>query len=147
MARACVQPRLKPAFAGVDLARLVAMSDAELAEVAGSDSYPGGYAWGCDQMDLGAAYITRDDVNEALHLGEVGSGFSYRSSGPASVTLYPELVKKMRILIYNGDADDCVPVRGGGHREGWGLGESEAGVLPAPRFTALHVRRDHQASP
>jgi hypothetical protein len=100
--------------------------DAELAEVAGSDSYPGGYAWGCDQMDLGAAYITRDDVKEALHLGDAGSGFSYRTSGPASVTLYPSLVKKMRILIYNGDSDDCVPYKG---NEEWTTRLADDGVL------------------
>merc|ERR1712146_849678 len=40
------------------------------------------------------------------------SRFHYRSSGPASVTLYPELVKKLRIFIYNGDADACVPYIG-----------------------------------
>merc|ERR1712187_635078 len=31
---------------------------------------------------------------------------------PASITLYPELVKKLRILIFNGDADACVPYNG-----------------------------------
>jgi hypothetical protein len=37
------------------------------------------------------------------------SVFHYHSSGPASVTLHPELAKKLRVLIYNGDADACVP--------------------------------------
>jgi carboxypeptidase C (cathepsin A) len=32
--------------------------------------------------------------------------------GPASVTLYPELIKAIRVLIYNGDADSCVPYVG-----------------------------------
>merc|ERR1712166_1147033 len=31
------------------------------------------------------------------------------TSGPASIVLYPELVTKLRLLIYNGDADSCVP--------------------------------------
>ena len=26
--------------------------------------------------------------------------------------MYPELVKKVRVLIYNGDADTCVPFKG-----------------------------------
>ena len=33
-------------------------------------------------------------------------------AGPASVTLYPSLIGKIRILIYNGDADSCVPYKG-----------------------------------
>merc|ERR1712087_19747 len=41
--------------------------------------------------------------------GETGSGFHYATSGPASIVLYPELVTKLRLLIYNGDADACVP--------------------------------------
>ena len=33
--------------------------------------------------------------------------------GPASVTLYPDLIHKLdRVLIYNGDADTCVPYVG-----------------------------------
>lgn len=32
--------------------------------------------------------------------------------GPASVTLYPGLIGKIRIMIYNGDADNCVPYQG-----------------------------------
>ena len=35
-----------------------------------------------------------------------------RGAGPASVTLYPDLVKNIRVLIYNGDADACVPYKG-----------------------------------
>jgi len=38
--------------------------------------------------------------------------FDYDTSGPASVTLYPELIKAIRVLIYNGDADSCVPYVG-----------------------------------
>ena len=101
--------------------------DAELRLVFGATADgEGGFPWGCDQMDLGAAWITRDDVRAALHLGEPGSGFSYSSSGPASVTLYPSLVKKLRILIYNGDADDCVPYKG---NEEWTTRLADDGVL------------------
>jgi carboxypeptidase C (cathepsin A) len=80
------------------------------------------------QMDLSAAYLARDDVREALHLGAAGSGsgFSYSSSGPASITLYPSLVKQIRVLIYNGDADDCVPYKG---NEEWTTRLADEGVL------------------
>lgn len=50
---------------------------------------------------------------KALHLGTPGqSSFSYKSTGPASITLHPELATKLRMLIYNGDADACVPYKG-----------------------------------
>mmetsp|Transcript_13239 Transcript_13239/g.29964 ORF Transcript_13239/g.29964 Transcript_13239/m.29964 type:complete len:502 (-) Transcript_13239:72-1577(-) len=73
----------------------------------------GGFQWDC----LGDAdsWITRADVRKALHLDQVtpgASGFSYASTGPASVTLYPELAQKLNVLIYNGDADACVPYNG-----------------------------------
>ena len=64
-------------------------------------------------MDKANDYLTSADVRKALHLREPGqSGFGYDRSGPASITLYPELIKKLRILIYNGDADSCVPYKG-----------------------------------
>lgn len=50
---------------------------------------------------------------KALHISNPGaSGFQYESSGPASITLHPELAKNLRMLIYNGDADMCVPYKG-----------------------------------
>lgn len=43
---------------------------------------------------------------KALHISNPGqSSFRYHSSGPASITLHPELATKIRVLIYNGDAD------------------------------------------
>ena len=73
----------------------------------------GGYDWSCGGMDKANDYLTSADVRKALHLQEPGqSEFGYRRSGPASITLYPELIKKLRILIYNGDADSCVPYKG-----------------------------------
>ena len=44
----------------------------------------------------------------------------------ASVTLYPTLVKKMRVLIYNGDSDACVPYKG---NEEWTEGLADQGVI------------------
>jgi hypothetical protein len=76
----------------------------------------GGYEWSCgDTYPPGAVapWFLRKDVQAALHLDAPGrSKFDYKTSGPASVTLYPELVKKVRVLIYNGDADTCVPFKG-----------------------------------
>eukprot|EP00912_Choanoflagellata_sp_UC4_P002338 UC4_evm3s1468 len=97
----------------------------------------GGYTWSCDGINAMGSFFRRSDVQEAMHLNKPGrksiislivctlnlitfsitskileSGFNYHSSGPASVTLYPSLVKKLRILIYNGDSDACVPYKG-----------------------------------
>ena len=86
----------------------------------------GGYDWSCGGMAAMAAYFQRDDVQKALHLGKPGvSGFSYSTSGPASVTLYPHLIGKIRVLIYNGDSDACVPYKG---NEEWTTSMVTAGV-------------------
>jgi len=53
-----------------------------------------------------------EEVLKALHLSEPGSGFSYDTSGPASITLYPFLASKLRLLIYSGSSDACVPYVG-----------------------------------
>merc|ERR1712203_112279 len=73
----------------------------------------GGFTWDC----LGdvSGWITQEDTKKALHLDNHTAGRSrlrYTRSGPASITLYPELMKKIRVLIYNGDADACVPYIG-----------------------------------
>jgi len=52
------------------------------------------------------------DVKRALHLDGTRAGasqLSYSGSGIASITLYPVLVRKIHAMIYNGDADPCVP--------------------------------------
>jgi len=99
----------------------------------------GGYTWDC-LGDVGG-WIQRSDVQRALHLDGHRAGatsLSYSSSGPASITLYPELVQKMHVMIYNGDKDPCVPYIG---NEEW-IDELESrGVLKekepwAPWFTA-----------
>ena len=39
---------------------------------------------------------------QALHLeGQTTSRFDYSASGPASITLYPDIVKQIRVLIYS----------------------------------------------
>ena len=85
----------------------------------------GGYEWACGGMMALGAYFSRPDVVKALHLPAPNlSPFSYNQSGPASVTLYPALVKQLRVLIYNGDADSCVPYLG---NEEWTTGLAAAG--------------------
>jgi len=72
----------------------------------------GGYQWMCPAD--ASEWIRRADVRKALHLDGIGkrSGFHYDSTGPASITLYPELMKKLRMILFNGDADACVPYNG-----------------------------------
>jgi len=87
----------------------------------------GGFKWDC-LGDVGI-WIQREDVKKALHLDGIRAGaseLSYSRSGPASITLYPELVKKIHVMIYNGDADPCVPYIG---NEEW-IGDLESqGIL------------------
>ena len=64
------------------------------------------------EPDAVSAWILRPDVRKALHLEEDAPGasaFSYAKSGPAAITLYPDLVKRLRILIFSGDLDSRVP--------------------------------------
>jgi len=99
----------------------------------------GGFQWDC-LGDVGN-WIQRSDVKEALHLDGIRAGasrLSYSSSGPASITLYPELVKKIHVMIYNGDADPCVPYVG---NEEWISQLESQGVLEesdawSPWFTS-----------
>jgi hypothetical protein len=75
-----------------------------------------------------ASFFKRTDVQTALHLtkGPQPSEFGYDSSGPASITLWPELVQKMRVLIYNGDSDACVPYKG---NEEWTTSLETKGIV------------------
>merc|ERR1712151_19238 len=85
----------------------------------------GGFKWDCGGNV--PKWIKSDEVRKALHLDQPGrSGFSYECSGPASITLWPELVQKIRVLIYNGDADACVPYNG---NEDWITSLEEKGYL------------------
>merc|ERR1712166_299798 len=71
----------------------------------------GGFPWDC--LSSPTQYLTRSGVRKALHLGDVvGSSFAYTCSGPASITLGPELVGKIDVLLYSGDSDACVPYLG-----------------------------------
>ena len=64
-------------------------------------------------LDTLADWLSRDDVRKALHFEDTNPvHFDYTTSGPASIVLWPSLAQKLRVLIYNGDADDCVPYHG-----------------------------------
>ena len=72
--------------------------------------YPGadgGFIYGCGGEQAIRSWLHTPPVQKALHLRESGSAFGYNRGGPASITLWPELSKKIRVLIYNGDADAC----------------------------------------
>jgi len=78
-----------------------------------SSSAEGGFTWRCGGMAATEEWITRPDVRKALHLDAPHkSSFHYSLSGPASITLWPSLSAKLRVLVYNGDADACVPYKG-----------------------------------
>jgi hypothetical protein len=89
----------------------------------------GGFDYTCGQFEALPAYLGRKDVRKVLHLPvtSLSSNFNYNSSGPASIVLYPELIKSgLRVLIYNGDADSCVPYIG---NEEWTSSMVELGVV------------------
>ena len=93
------------------------------------DEMGGGYDWTCGQFDAIPDWFSRADVRDALHMPaeSMTSSFNYDLSGPASVTLYPTLLQSgLRVLIYNGDADACVPYIG---NEIWTTGMEERGYV------------------
>ena len=53
-------------------------------------------------MFKNAIYVCVLSLSLSLSLSLCVCVVGYQSSGPASITLWPELVKKMRVLIYNG---------------------------------------------
>eukprot|EP01065_Artemidia_motanka_P001370 TRINITY_DN10621_c0_g4_i2.p2 TRINITY_DN10621_c0_g4~~TRINITY_DN10621_c0_g4_i2.p2 ORF type:complete len:478 (+),score=125.62 TRINITY_DN10621_c0_g4_i2:1124-2557(+) len=90
-------------------------------------AFGGGYDWACGSLGSVRAFFEDADVQRAMHLKPpFRSNFTYNQSGPASRTLYPSLAKKVRILVYNGDADSCVPYTG---NEEWTSQLSVDGVL------------------
>jgi len=105
----------------------------------------GGFPYDC----LGdvSGWITREDTKKALHLDGLTAGRSklrYTSSGPASITLYPELIKKLRLLIYNGDADACVPYIG---NEEWIGGLEDQQLLKEEKSWTPWFAAGNKASP
>lgn len=91
----------------------------------------------CINSAEASAYLNRADVRAALHVSDAnvpswsvcGSapGWSYTSTRPnLPRDTYPLLVSKLRVLIYNGDHDACVPYTDGiGWTSGMGLAETK----------------------
>eukprot|EP01062_Namystynia_karyoxenos_P002842 TRINITY_DN1099_c0_g1_i3.p2 TRINITY_DN1099_c0_g1~~TRINITY_DN1099_c0_g1_i3.p2 ORF type:complete len:504 (+),score=214.23 TRINITY_DN1099_c0_g1_i3:72-1514(+) len=96
--------------------------------LAEADSPAGGYDWRCGGESAAGRYLRLSSVRKALHIGsETSSRFSYGPNfEPQSVTLYPTLLQRYRVLIYNGDADSCVPYNG---NEEWTTGMVTKGVV------------------
>ena len=75
-----------------------------------------------DASARGAVMHTRTAAPHGPHEAPHSGG----SSGPASITLWPFLAQHIRVLIYNGDADACVPYVG---NEEWIDMLEEKGVI------------------
>ena len=61
-------------------------------------------------MSATSKWITSAETRTALHLKQPGrSRFGYSTSGPASITLWPSLATRLRVLIYNGAAAPLPP--------------------------------------
>jgi len=71
----------------------------------------GGYTWSCGRDSAAEKWLERPDTIKALHLeGIHGSPFNYSFEfSPSVVPIYKDLVDRLRILIYSGDTDSCVP--------------------------------------
>eukprot|EP00947_MAST-08B_sp_MAST-8B-sp1_P000018 g18.t1 len=73
----------------------------------------------CINSILGSAYLNQPSVVKATHVKPIAfrwatcataDGWSYKSTRPnLPRDTYPLLVKNMRVIIYNGDWDSCVP--------------------------------------
>merc|ERR1711907_405061 len=86
-----------------------------------------GFPWACGQMNALHDFFANSSVQAAMNLLPLQQGkFRYDTSGPASITLWPDLVKQLRVLIYNGDADSCVPYKG---NEEWTEGMATSGDI------------------
>ena len=101
----------------------------------------GGFDWSCEEESIYPVYMNRSDVRAALHLDLPTAGpasnfrwvgdnttqtFHYNFSGPDGFQLYPYLVTKIRVLIYSGDIDACVPNLGS---QMWTTALGKQGVL------------------
>eukprot|EP00499_Haloplacidia_sp_CaronLabIsolate_P007885 CAMPEP_0196780386 /NCGR_PEP_ID=MMETSP1104-20130614/7771_1 /TAXON_ID=33652 /ORGANISM="Cafeteria sp., Strain Caron Lab Isolate" /LENGTH=479 /DNA_ID=CAMNT_0042150585 /DNA_START=9 /DNA_END=1448 /DNA_ORIENTATION=+ len=74
---------------------------------------------GCIDGGAPATYLDRADVRKAIHYreGTVSSwsecsDINYSSTIPSLLPTYPNLIENIRVLIYSGDVDACVPYYG-----------------------------------
>ena len=77
-----------------------------LAEATGSNK-TGGFPWSCGGESLTPQYLSRPDVEKALHLRPKGaSAFHYtHDGGLPSYSVWPFLASKLHVLIYTGDSE------------------------------------------
>jgi len=90
----------------------------------------------CGGTSVLSAWVNRTEVKKALHVaedayffnGDNGDGFVYNITEPSLVPYYRHLASetKLRVLIYNGQADACVPYNG---NEQWISMLEEQGIL------------------
>lgn len=122
-----------------------AQAQAQAARRRSMVEFSGGYTWSCGTFDSLPKYFERPEVRKALNLPAVsrGSTFEYDTSGPASVTLYPQLINKIRVLIYNGDADTVVPYLG---NEEWtsGVAKQAGFEVAAASHPWFHASRPNR---
>ena len=69
------------------------------------DSWTALFADALERADFDQAALERSELQVAAS----GSAFGYRDSGPASITLWPSLATRLRVLIYNGAAPPLPP--------------------------------------
>eukprot|EP01138_Halocafeteria_seosinensis_P001884 gb/GECG01001930.1/.p1 GENE.gb/GECG01001930.1/~~gb/GECG01001930.1/.p1 ORF type:complete len:189 (+),score=15.67 gb/GECG01001930.1/:1-567(+) len=80
---------------------------------------PGPGPVGCINGGPSSAYLNQVSVRSAIHVpSESVTGewatcsskiFYSRTQSDEPKTIYPDLIKNYRVLIFNGDADSCVP--------------------------------------
>jgi len=70
----------------------------------------------CIGSDLPGQWLDNKDVRKALHVQDSSvpnwqecANLDYNSNLPDERPMYAELIKNIRVLIFNGDADSCVP--------------------------------------
>jgi serine carboxypeptidase-like clade 1 len=79
-------------------------------------------------------WLNVKEVQKALHVSVAhrkngqwapSSGLNYTHTAPTLLHMYPRLIEKIRILLFSGDVDECVPYNGA---EQWtrGFGYEEA---------------------
>ena len=86
-----------------------------------ADAAPtGGQSYPCGTGKAAAAWCNNDDARAGFNVkplsfygrpwtSQAGVGMQYDHYTGASFDLYPEIVKRYRTVIYNGDVDACVP--------------------------------------
>jgi hypothetical protein len=102
-----------------NLAQLLGDEEAEPEPATGGVEVGGGppYSWKCGMGDATNTWMNSPIVRKAINVHPQSfyhapwpyHGMDYSTYTHASIDLYPELLSKYRIVIYNGAVDACVP--------------------------------------